>query len=86
VYHPLTSKIVVFADRREEKRPQILVPSGIGDAYWVLTKLPGFLRANNLGMPDVWVQDAAKGVKRARAVLADDSFCPCSRLQTLQPA
>jgi SAM-dependent methyltransferase len=74
LYHPLTSKIVVFADRIEEKRPQILVPSGIGDAYWVLTKLPGFLRANNLGMPDVWVQDAAKGVKRAEPFLQTIPF------------
>jgi ubiquinone/menaquinone biosynthesis C-methylase UbiE len=67
LYHPLASKIVIFADRRTFKRPQILVPSGIGDAYWVMTKLQGFLKQNKLGLPDVWVQDASKAAHLRRA-------------------
>lgn len=58
VEHPIPSKVVVRATRLAEQRPQILVPAGIGDAYWSLTKLPGFLRAHGLpALADVWVQD-----------------------------
>lgn len=68
-YNPIESKVVVFADTVPEKRPQILVPSGIGDAYWVMTKLPGFLKTNKLGTPDVWVQDGNKGLRRSEPFL-----------------
>ena len=54
---PIPSKVAVTAECPQEQRPQILVPAGIGDAYWVLVKLPGFLRARKLGLPDIWVQD-----------------------------
>lgn len=54
--HPLPSKVVVKATRGADTRPQIMVPGGIGDAYWVLTKLPGFLRVHGLGLPDVWAE------------------------------
>ncbi len=66
--HPIPSKVVVEAERTPEKRPSILTPAGIGDSYWVLTKLPGFLRQHGLGMPDVWVQDSG-GPKRTQPYL-----------------
>ncbi len=62
--YPIPSKVVVYATRNAEQRASILVPAGIGDAYWVLTKLPGFLRQHNLNpIADVWVQDQG-GPKR----------------------
>lgn len=67
--HPLESKVVIEAEKRPVARTQILVPAGIGDAYWVLTKLPGFLRDQCLaGIPDVWVQDSG-GPKRTQPFL-----------------
>lgn len=55
--NPIPSKFVMEAERVVEQRPQILVPAGIGDAYWVLVKLRGFLKKHGLGLPDVWVQE-----------------------------
>lgn len=66
--HPIASKFLVEAEALPEKRPQILIPAGIGDAWWVMTKLPGFLRTHRLGIPDVWVQDNG-GPKRTRPYL-----------------
>jgi hypothetical protein len=37
---------------------RILVPPGIGDGYWVLVKLRGFLRRHGIQNPHVFVQDA----------------------------
>lgn len=54
---PIAGKLVLSATRLTVQRPQLLVPAGIGDAYWVLTKLPGFLRTHGLDLPDLWVQD-----------------------------
>lgn len=71
VTHPIPSKVVVRAERRAPQRPSILVPAGIGDSYWVLTKLPGFLRAHGYGpdtVPAMYVQDAG-GPKRTQPFL-----------------
>lgn len=84
-YHPIESKIVVWAERKAETRPQILVPAGIGDAYWVMTKLPGFLRTHRLGLPDVWVQDAAKGLKRTEPFLKTIPFVHAAGYKLWQP-
>lgn len=68
-HNPIPSKVVVVAEPTPEKRPQVLVPAGIGDSYWVMTKLPGFLRHHGfLQQPDVWVQDAG-GPKRTQPFL-----------------
>lgn len=72
-YHPIASKVVFWAQRKAVRRPQILVPAGIGDAYWVLTKLPGFLREHGLGLPDVWVQDGG-GPRRTQPFLETIPF------------
>ena len=34
---------------------RILIPPGIGDAYWVLVKLPAFLKRNGLSNPELTV-------------------------------
>lgn len=44
---------------------KILVPPGIGDGYWVFVKLRGFLAANRIEMPDLWVHDAAPAGRSA---------------------
>lgn len=36
----------------------ILVPPGIGDGYWVLVKLRGFLESKGISMPEIWVHDS----------------------------
>lgn len=36
-------------------RTRILVPSGIGDGYWVIAKLRGFIEKLNLAEPEIWV-------------------------------
>lgn len=66
--HPIPSKFVVEAEVIPVKRPQILTPAGIGDSWWVMTKLPGFLKEHGLGLPDVWVQDSG-GPKRTQPFL-----------------
>jgi len=70
--HPIESKIVMVAEATQQTRPQILVPAGIGDSYWVLVKLPGFLKAHGLEMPDLWVQDM--GPKRTEPFLKTVPF------------
>jgi len=37
---------------------RILVPPGIGDGYWVLVKLRGFLAARGITMPHLWIHDS----------------------------
>lgn len=40
------------------KATRILVPPGIGDGYWVLVKLRGFLEQNAIARPRIFVHDA----------------------------
>lgn len=64
ISYPIPSKVVVEVSKTPEKRAQILVPPGIGDAYWSMVKLPGYLQLNDLNpIADVWVQDSG-GPKR----------------------
>lgn len=65
---PIPSKFVIECDKIAESRPQILVPPGIGDSLWSVTKLRGLLRAKGLGLADVWVQHAG-GPKRTQPFL-----------------
>lgn len=43
---------------------KILVPPGIGDIYWVLVKLQGFMAAHGIDKPEIWV-DAPNDKKRS---------------------
>lgn len=79
--NPIPSKFVVWTERIVEQRPQILVPAGIGDAYWVLVKLRGFLRKKGLGLPDVWVQE--NGPKRTEPFLRTIPFIKAAGYQTI---
>jgi 2-polyprenyl-3-methyl-5-hydroxy-6-metoxy-1,4-benzoquinol methylase len=57
--NPIPSKIVVASRALPLERTRILVPAGIGDAYWVMTKLKGFLKEKGITVPpEIVVQDA----------------------------
>lgn len=73
IKHPIPSKVVIEAEKSMEQRPQILVPPGIGDSWWSVTKIPGFLKMHGLGIPDVWVQDSG-GPKRTHPFLRTIPF------------
>lgn len=47
-------------------KTSILLPSGIGDIYWVMCILEDFLKVNNLEKPDVYILSAAR--KRDRSI------------------
>jgi len=72
--NPIPSKILVRSWVPEISRVNILVPAGIGDAYWVMTKLRGFMREKGIvEPPNIWVQDAG-GPKRTEPYLRTVSF------------
>lgn len=55
VKHPIESKTVFYATKPTQKRPTILMPPGMGDAYWSIIKLQAFLKDKSLGLPDVLI-------------------------------
>lgn len=55
VDHPIPGKTVLYCRKPKQKRVSILVPPGIGDSYWSITKIRGFCATRNLGLPDVFV-------------------------------
>jgi len=55
VQSPVPSKKVITFERLPVKRVKILMPPGIGDIYWTLTKVRSFCEENNLGIPEVWI-------------------------------
>jgi SAM-dependent methyltransferase len=63
-YYPIPSKFTVIAGAPRVARMTILVPSGIGDAYWVMVKLPGFMRAHGITEPPNIVAQDSGGPKR----------------------
>jgi hypothetical protein len=52
---PIPSKLLVYATKQVDRMATILVPPGIGDIYWVLCKLQGFLASRKLGTPAVTI-------------------------------
>ena len=58
---PNPGKIVFYLEKSKQNRTKILLPPGIGDIYWVLTKLESFLEINNIDLPDIYIQE--QGVK-----------------------
>jgi SAM-dependent methyltransferase len=65
-YYPIPSKFVAVAGVPIRNRKRIMVPSGIGDAYWVMVKLPGFLHEHGIVTePTIVVQDSG-GPKRTQ--------------------
>lgn len=63
VRHPIESKTVIYAEPRErEDVASIIVPPGIGDTYWVMAKLQGWLERKGIRLPDIYVH--GRGPKR----------------------
>ena len=52
---PIPSKICITFRKAFQSRPSIIVPPGIGDSYWSIAKIPAFLKARKLPIPDVSV-------------------------------
>ena len=55
VQYPIESKTTVYCNKPQQIRPTILLPPGIGDSYWSITKLQAFLKREKLALPDVHV-------------------------------
>ena len=55
VQHPIESKTTVYCNKPQQIRTTILLPPGIGDSYWSITKLRAFLKREKLALPDVHV-------------------------------
>lgn len=55
VQHPIESKTTVYCNKPQQVRTTILLPPGIGDSYWSITKLQAFLKREKLALPDVHV-------------------------------
>lgn len=55
VQHPIESKTTVWCNKPQQTRTTILLPPGIGDSYWSITKLQAFLKREKLALPDVHV-------------------------------
>lgn len=55
VKHPIEAKTVFYLEKPEQNRPTILMPPGMGDAYWSIIKLQAFLKHKNLGLPDILI-------------------------------
>lgn len=52
---PIKSKVVFYLIKPKQNRVKILVPPGMGDSYWSITKMEAFLKREGLGIPDVLV-------------------------------
>jgi SAM-dependent methyltransferase len=82
--YPIPSKAVVSARARDVERVRILVPAGIGDAFWVMTKLQGFLRERGItDPPDILVQDAG-GPKRTAPFIRTVPFVHAAGYEVLR--
>ena len=57
---PISGKLVFYSQKPIQKRISILVPPGVGDIYWAMTKMQSFLKQNGLGIPDVCISSPNK--------------------------
>lgn len=55
ITHPIESKTLIHATKPRQERPTILLPPGIGDSYWSMTKLRAFLAREKLGLPELHI-------------------------------
>lgn len=53
--HPIEGKSVYFCTKPQQHRQRILIPPGMGDVYWVMTKMQSFLEKEGIGIPDVYM-------------------------------
>ncbi len=54
-FAPVEGKWTMRFDKPTQERCSIMVPPGIGDAFWSLIKIKSFCEKNNLGIPDVFI-------------------------------
>lgn len=62
---PVPGKFTVYSTAEEEKRRSFLLPPGIGDSYWSLVKIPGFLKKLGQTSADIWVSDPKDNRQRS---------------------
>lgn len=55
VEKPIESKVLFHLVKPEQRRVKVLLPPGIGDAYWSIVKLEAFIEKYKTGLPDVYV-------------------------------
>lgn len=60
--YPIPSKFVAytFNSKSVASEKKILVLPGMGDIYWTMTKLEGFLKTNGIVLPQVYIWDFDK--------------------------
>ena len=64
VSEPVPGKLcLVFKKLKTPKRVKILVPPGIGDVYWTLTKMQSFCQKHEIDIPDVCVSSPKNDYK-----------------------
>lgn len=65
---PVQGKYTIYcrpSELQAAKRPTVLLPPGIGDSYWSIVKLPGFMRQIGADSVDVYVADGGDGRRRS---------------------
>jgi 2-polyprenyl-3-methyl-5-hydroxy-6-metoxy-1,4-benzoquinol methylase len=68
---PVEGKVTFYCQKRPQKRATMLVPPGLGDSYWSLVKMPGFMKAHGLGeVIDIWVSDGDDRRRRSEDWIA----------------
>jgi SAM-dependent methyltransferase len=55
VDHPTESKLLFQLFKPAQNRVRVLLPPGIGDAYWSIVKLESIMQKYNFSLPDVFV-------------------------------
>ncbi len=60
----------------DEKITSILVPSGIGDIFWIMAKMESFLKEQNISNPEIFIQqgNGADGIMKQRALPFVEKF------------
>lgn len=66
VENPIPGKFLFTATKPKQTRTKILVPAGIGDTYWVLTKLKSFCEVEGIkGEPEVMIHSVKAAKNRS---------------------
>lgn len=56
VEFPIPGKIAFYLGKAPMKATKIMLPPGLGDIYWVMTKMEAFCKDRGIGIPDVFIQ------------------------------
>ncbi len=74
IHKPIPSKLVIYATRPEVKQPSILLPGGIGDAYWSMVKAKSFLELLGCDWGDFWITEFGDGRQRGKGLIEKIPF------------